>query len=68
MTDEESNPDEWIDMDAARELTGKSRETLMRWKKDKAIDTRTEDAPFTQRQRRVVFRKADLLRKIGEEV
>lgn len=68
MTVENSDQDEWIDMDAARELTGKSRETLMRWKKDRAIDTRIEDAPFTQKQKRVFFRKADLLKEIGEEV
>lgn len=68
MANDESNQDEWIDIDQARELTGKSRKTLMAWKKDQEVEARTTDAAFTQRQRRVVFRKADLLRKIGEEV
>jgi len=65
---EESNPDEWIDIDEARELTGKSRETLMRWKAQQAVAARTENEKFTQRQRRVLFKKSDLLRKIGEDV
>lgn len=68
MAGEQTDQDEWIDMDAARELTGKSRDTLMRWKRARPIATRTEDAAFTQRQKRVLFRKADLLREIGEEV
>jgi len=65
---EESDLDEWIDIDQARQLTGKSRKTLMIWKRDQEVAARTENAEFTQRQRRVLFRKADLLKKIGDEV
>ena len=68
MADEQPDHDEWIDIDAARALTGRTRDTLMRWKRDKPIATRTEDATFTQRQKRVLFRKADLLKAIGADV
>ena len=68
MANDESNQDEWIDIDQARELTGKSRKTLMEWKRLSEVDAHTTDAEFTQRQRRVVFKKSDLLKKIGEEV
>jgi hypothetical protein len=68
VADDETDPDEWIDIDQARVLTGKSRKTLMIWKRDQEVAARTEDATFTQRQKRVLFKRSDLLKKIGEQI
>ena len=59
---------EWIDIDEAMTLTGKSRRTLMRWKLTKHVEARTSDQPFVQRQRRIEFRKSDILRAASDNV
>jgi hypothetical protein len=53
--------EEWITIDEAKRLTGKSRATLMRMSKDKRAATRVEEQPFTQTQKRLLFRKSDIL-------
>lgn len=53
--------DEWVTIDEAKRLTGKSRATLMRMSKDKRAVTKVEEQPFTQTQRRILFRKSDIL-------
>ena len=54
--------DEWVDIDEAMRLTGRTRKTLMLWKKGGRVEAKTEETDFTQRQRRTLFRKGDLPR------
>lgn len=60
--------EEWIDIDEAMRLTGKSRRTLMRWKKENQVEARTVDQEFVQRQRRTEFRKADIMKAATDNV
>lgn len=60
--------EEWIDIDEAVKLTGRSRRTLMRWKKERKVAARTVDQEFVQRQRRTEFSKGDLTKAITEGV
>jgi hypothetical protein len=52
--------EEWIDIDEAQRLTGKTRKTLMLWKKEGKVEAKTETVEQTQRNRRTFFRKSDL--------
>lgn len=56
---------EEIDITEAMRITGKSRETLMRWKRQGKLTARTEDREYAQRQRRVLFRKDEVERLAG---
>jgi hypothetical protein len=56
-----------IDITEAIRITGKSRETLMRWKRLGKLKSRTEEREYTQRQRRVLFRWSDVERLAGDE-
>lgn len=60
------NSDE-IEIDEVMRLTGKSRDTIMRWKRDGKIKARTEMREFTQRQPRIVFSRSDIEALIGGE-
>lgn len=51
---------EEIDIDEAMRITGKSRATLMRWKREKGLTTRTAIQEYTQRQSRVLFRRDEI--------
>lgn len=62
-----TEPEEWIDIDEAIRLTGKSKRTLMRWKLTKKVQARTIDQEFVQRQRRTVFNKSDVLNAVSSE-
>lgn len=64
MTTDNPANDE-IDIDEAMRLTGKSRATLMRWKK--TLTTRTEVREFTQRQPRIVFLRSEIEQLAGEQ-
>lgn len=66
MTHDSSAGDE-IDIDEAMRLTGKSRETLMRWKRQGKLTARTEDREYAQRQRRVLFRREEIERLAGQQ-
>lgn len=55
-----------IDITEAMRLTGKSRETLMRWKRTGKLTGRIVEQQYTQRQRRVLFRRDEIERLIGE--
>lgn len=59
MTHERPTTDE-IDITEAMQITGKSRETLMRWKKAGKLTARTEEREYLQRQRRVLFRRSEV--------
>lgn len=59
MTSESLVNDE-IDINEAMRLTGKSRATLMRWKRDKKLTTRTDIREYRQRQRRLMFRRSEI--------
>ncbi len=52
---------EWITIDEAKRLTGKSRATLMRLSAKRLVETRTVEQPFTQPQKRILFRKSELI-------
>jgi hypothetical protein len=63
----DSSAGEEIDITEAMQITGKSRETLMRWKRQGKLTTRTEDRTYAQRQRRVLFRKDEIERMAGQQ-
>lgn len=63
----DSPASEEIDITEAMRITGKSRETLMRWKRQGKVTTRTEDREYAQRQRRVLFRRAEIEQLAGHE-
>ena len=63
----ESPTNDEIDIDEAMRLTGKSRATLMRWKEDKNLTTRTTVRVHTQRQRRLLFLRSEIEALTGEE-
>lgn len=65
MTNDSSAGEE-IDITEAMRITGKSRETLMRWKRQGKVTSRTEDREYAQRQRRVLFRKDEIERLAGQ--
>jgi predicted DNA-binding transcriptional regulator AlpA len=65
MTIESSAPDE-IDIDEVMRLTGKSRSTIMRWKRDKELTTRTEVRIHQQHQRRLLFRRSEIEPLVGD--
>lgn len=65
MMDDSPISDE-IDITEAMRITGKSRETLMRWKRAGKITGRIVEQQYTQRQRRVLFRRDEIERLIGE--
>ena len=66
MTNESLANDE-IDIDEAMRLTGKSRATLMRWKDEKSLTTRTTVRVHTQRQRRLLFLRSEIEALAGDE-
>lgn len=51
---------EEIDITEAMRLTGKTRDTLMRWKKIGKVRARTVVTEYTQRQRRLLFQRSDI--------
>lgn len=57
---EERPADEEITIDEAMRLTGRTRDTLMRWKKAGKVAARTVDAEYMQRQRRILFRRSEI--------
>lgn len=57
----DQNREEWVDIDEAQRITGASQRTLMRWKKAGKVQAKTEETEFTQRQRRTLFRRSDLV-------
>jgi predicted DNA-binding transcriptional regulator AlpA len=59
MTDASLVNDE-IDINEAMQITGKSRATLMRWKREKGLTTRTDIREYRQRQRRLMFRRSEI--------
>jgi len=58
--------DDEIDIDEAMRLSGKSRATLMRWKRDARLTTRTGVRELTQRQRRLFFLRSEIEALAGE--
>lgn len=64
VTHESPTSDE-IDITEAMRITGKSRETLMRWKRQGKVTTRTEEREYAQRQRRVLFQRDEIERLGG---
>lgn len=63
----DSPASEEIDITEAMRITGKSRRTLMRWKEEKGLTARTEVKEFTQRQRRVLFRREEIEKLAGQQ-
>ncbi len=59
MTEERPASDE-IDIDEAMRLTGRTRDTLMRWKANGKVTARVVSAPVVQRQRRILFRRSEI--------
>jgi len=59
-------PDE-IDITDAITKTGKSRETLMRMARSGELHTRTVHVLYAQKQRRVMFKRADIVALLREE-
>lgn len=57
---------EEIDIDEVMRITGKSRATIMRWKAQKKLTTRTAVREFKQRQTRVLFLKEEILALAGK--
>lgn len=57
---------EEIDITEAMRMTGKSRETLMRWKRAGKVTARIEERQYTQRQRRVLFRRDEIQKLMGQ--
>jgi hypothetical protein len=53
--------EEWVDIREAMRITGKTRKTLMLWKKQQAVEAKTEIVEVIQRNRRTFFRKSALL-------
>lgn len=56
-----------IEIDEVMRLTGKSRDTIMRWKRKGKLTARTEMREFTQRQARIVFSRSEVEALTGEE-
>jgi hypothetical protein len=56
----DSPASEEITIDEAMALTGKSRDTLMRWKARGKVTARTVETEYTQRQRRILFRRSEI--------
>lgn len=67
MTNDPPTNDE-IDITEAIRLSGKSRATLMRRKRDKQLTTRTDVREHTQRQRRLLFLRSEIEALAGEEM
>lgn len=63
---EESPADEEITIDEAMRLTGRTRDTLMRWKATGKVTARVVTAPITQRQRRILFHRSEIERVAGK--
>ena len=51
---------EEITIDEAMKLTGRSRDTLMRWKARGKVKARTVETEYTQRQKRVLFLRSEI--------
>lgn len=64
---EESPATDEIDITEAMRLTGKTRDTLMRWKRDGKVSARVETRTHTQRQRRILFLRSDIEKVAGAE-
>jgi NAD(P)H-hydrate repair Nnr-like enzyme with NAD(P)H-hydrate epimerase domain len=55
-----SSADEEIDIAEAMRISGRTRDTLMRWKRAGKVAARTVETEYTQRQRRVLFRRSEI--------
>ena len=65
MTEELPTGDE-IDIDEAVKLTGLRRETLMRYKRDGKLSGRVALVEQTQRNRKLLFPRSEILKLAGE--
>jgi hypothetical protein len=66
MTEQTPAADE-VDITEAMRITGKTRDTLMRWKRDGKVTARVETRTRTQRQRRILFLRSDIEKAAGAE-
>lgn len=57
---------EELDIDEVMRLTGKSKPTIMRWKREGKLTARTEMREFKQKQPRLVFLRSEVERLAGE--
>jgi hypothetical protein len=49
------------------QISGRARDTLMRWKRDKKLTTRIIEATITRRQRRILFRRSEVEALAGQK-
>lgn len=56
-----------VTIDEAMRISGRKRDTLMRWKRDKKLTARIVDADVTQRQRRILFRRSEVESLAGKK-
>lgn len=56
-----------ITIDEAMRITGRKRDTLMRWKAAGKVTARVVAAPITQRQRRILFRRSEIESLAGKK-
>lgn len=56
-----------IDINEVIRITGKTRDTIMRWKRAGRITGRTESITQVQRQRRLLFRRSEIEKITGAE-
>ena len=59
MTNESPASDE-ITIEEAMRISGRKRDTLMRWKRTAKLTTRIVEAQVTKRQRRILFRRSEV--------
>lgn len=67
MTTDTPADDDEITIEEAMQIAGVARDTLMRWKRDGKVSARTVEATFTQRQRRVLFKRSEIARRAGSD-
>jgi hypothetical protein len=60
MNDERPASSDEITIEEAMQISGRARDTLMRWKRDKKLTTRIIEATITRRQRRILFRRSEI--------
>ncbi len=56
-----NDQDEWITIDEAVELSGKSRATLWRWVKEGKVRQHTEKLPIPLMQKRIYLLLSDII-------
>jgi len=66
MSDPSTASDE-IDIVEAMRITGRQRDTLMRWKRDGKVQARVITEVIPQRQRRILFRRDEIERLAADQ-